>query len=462
MRSVVAFVLCAAVAQLLAGCNISDTQYVREGVGTNLYRSDLPNETDLLNQYVDYICQQGNLSPDGVVLSCNDGNLSSSQWMIFVQTGMNDIDRRCDAYLAWLDNKKRWTGPILQEITDARNATEAIMLGTGVGAVPIAVVGAAFGFGANTFTNVTSRLVLEVNHSTVQSLVLARQNKFRMDLVSDPVTRRSAIFSNRPAAIYALRSYLRICMPFSIEMEINTTLTAVDQGSGNPLYQNESPLTRAASVATATALRQSIPPQGPRGPLPGVGKNPSVPKGETTSDLSIPDAKKNGVEDRMSQDQLGTIQANLCVSTTTRFDNDTREAIRQAKLAARQSAQDLATAPLFDNSVGEIELRLEAQKFADARTCSKDFSGMERGYSTAFEKFRLPGPVAINGLRSRISKCIPNLSLPDSGLFDQPMRSAIMTIKANAPASEKAKFGDPNAGGLNNQSYSYILKACVL
>jgi hypothetical protein len=70
--------------------------------------------------------------------------------------------------------------------------------------------------------------------------------------------------------------------------------------------------------------------------------------------------------------------------------------------------------------------------------------------------------VAINGLRSRISKCIPNLSLPDSGLFDQPMRSAIMTIKANAPASEKAKFGDPNAGGLNNQSYSYILKACVL
>jgi hypothetical protein len=81
---------------------------------------------------------------------------------------------------------------------------------------------------------------------------------------------------------------------------------------------------------------------------------------------------------------------------------------------------------------------------------------------TAFEKFRFPGPVAISGLRNRLKACDRNLNLPDSELFDQPMRNAIMAIKAKAPPSERAKFGDPNSGGLNNQSYSYILRTCVL
>jgi hypothetical protein len=76
----------------------------------------------------------------------------------------------------------------------------------GVGANPITLAGLAFGLASNTFTNVNSRLLLEVDKTTVQTLVLRRRNDYRtgLQLVS---------IENRPAAVHALRSYLNICTP---------------------------------------------------------------------------------------------------------------------------------------------------------------------------------------------------------------------------------------------------------
>src|SRR5215216_2631570 len=104
----------------------------------------------------------------------------------------------------WMPRERSSTA-ILQQISDTRTATEAILAHTAAGPQAIAIVGTAFGFAAQTFTNVTSRLLLEVEQSTVQSVVLTRQGQFREDL--------PRVIDNRAAAIYALRSYLRLCMP---------------------------------------------------------------------------------------------------------------------------------------------------------------------------------------------------------------------------------------------------------
>jgi hypothetical protein len=55
--------------------------------------------------------------------------------------------------------------------------------------------------------------------------------------------------------------------------------------------------------------------------------------------------------------------------------------------------------------------------------------------------------------------CGQNLSNSDS--FDPPMRTAIAAVKAEASTSEKKKFGDPNSGKLNNNSYEYISRVCT-
>ncbi|MDQ2081303.1 hypothetical protein RA307_14050 [Xanthobacteraceae bacterium Astr-EGSB] len=244
----------------VAGCNSLDGIYVREGVGTTLETADLPEVSYLQDVYVGEICRQAGLrivTRDGVVL-CEEVSMRPAEWATFVQAGMNDIDRRCDAYLAWIDNKRRWREPVLKQISTTAAATAAILGLTGVGATPIAIVGTAFGFAADSFVNIQSRLITEIEHSVVQSVVLGHQNEFRLKLARVPV-------DNRPAAIYLLRNYLRICMPFSIEMSISNTVTTYNRGGADAL-RSEPMLTRAPTVARVTSAvpvtpRERIRPQ---------------------------------------------------------------------------------------------------------------------------------------------------------------------------------------------------------
>ncbi|NKK77699.1 hypothetical protein GFL51_09370 [Rhizobium leguminosarum bv. viciae] len=156
---------------------------------------------------------------------------------------MNDIDNRCDGYLAWLDSRRRWNGPIQKQIADTGTATALIMTATGAGNAAIGVVAAAFGLARNSFDSSQSRLLMEVNHSTVQTIVLANQDRFRKQLQGISV-------DSQPAAIYVLRQYLRLCMPYTIENEINTTITTYQLGGTRALAAAEaSPLIELASLA---------------------------------------------------------------------------------------------------------------------------------------------------------------------------------------------------------------------
>ena len=276
MRLIARALLCAGVLLAVAGCDsTTNRQYFREGVGATLYTDDVASQTDLQDFYVDHICRQAGLASG----TCAVDNFSPTVWGLFVQAGMNDIDQRCDAYLTWLDNVRRSQAPTLKQIADTQTATQLIMQASGVGAGPIAIVAAAFGLAANTFTNITSRLVLEVNHSTVQQVVLTRQTKFREDLLGNQATHtRPVIIASRPAAIYALRSYLRLCMPITIETEINTTVAVFERG-GAPALMHKNPMISAKSVGVTTiphiardssvkSLRELLLPHGAKKPDP--------------------------------------------------------------------------------------------------------------------------------------------------------------------------------------------------
>lgn len=204
-----------------AGCDPRlESQYFREGIGTDLNRPQLADATQILNLYIGHICKQAGLdiAPDEPAASCTGRHFAAEQWVEFVKAGMNDIDLRCDAYLAWLDDRRRSAQPIIQQISSLRSVTQAVLDATGVGPHPMTIVGNALGFASSTFTNVNSRLLLEVNHSTVQSVVHKGQEDFRAE-------RKYYGSENRSDAIYYLRSYLRLCMPFTIETDINTTVS---------------------------------------------------------------------------------------------------------------------------------------------------------------------------------------------------------------------------------------------
>jgi len=205
-----------------SACTQSVVDTYRGGIGTELSYSTMGQRTVAEDSYVAFICRQSDSAPG----TC------SVDWQDFTLAGMNDIDARCDGYLAWLDNRRRTNGPIQQQIADTATTTATIMAATGATGTAIGIVATAFGFARNSFDNAQSRLLTEVNHSTVQTIVLSNQQRFRNEFALVRV-------ENRPAAIYVLRQYLRLCMPYTIENQINTTITTYQLGGIRALESAE-------------------------------------------------------------------------------------------------------------------------------------------------------------------------------------------------------------------------------
>jgi hypothetical protein len=249
-----------ALAIVIAGCSAVEFGYYREGIGSDLYREELPEVTRLQDEYVDIICRQANLAPPGLAPQerCVLPTVSRD-WALLVQAGMNDIDRRCDHFLNWVDYHRRNDKHITKQVGDTVAAVTTIARVTGSPDRSLDVLAAALGLASNTFANTTARLLTVASQATVQSVVVVNQNKYRFALTRE-------IIDNRPAAIHALRSYLRICMPATIETEINTnTIVAQRTGASGIAAIQQAPLSNTATVNPPLRARDPVrPPDRPQ------------------------------------------------------------------------------------------------------------------------------------------------------------------------------------------------------
>lgn len=257
METVLRWLACAGLL-MVAGCTSTDLQYLRDGIGTDIFPGADAGAAQYEDAYLGHLCQRA-----GFARTSADGRAceipARAGWFTVVQAGMNDIDQRCDAYLAWLDSRRRSSTSILQQIGDTHTAVDALLVATGAGVQPLALAAAAVGLARSSFNNYTSRLLFDVDHSTVQTVVLTRQKRFREDL---PVG-----IDNRPAAVYALRSYLRLCMPYTIETQINTTIKLYERGGLDALADaQDDPMIDARTVGSAVIGRSSEPMRPPAKP----------------------------------------------------------------------------------------------------------------------------------------------------------------------------------------------------
>jgi hypothetical protein len=214
---------------LTAGCQSPSNHYLMNGIGAALPAPDIDQAGRLQNAYFNYLCQQAGLvenpfsSQPG---TCQIQAMDSGSWNLIVRQGMNDIDRRCDAYLEWLDNKQRSAGPLLNQVRDVQSAVRGIIFAVDPGStVAMEVVGLAFGLIDRSLQNYNSRLLLLVEPSTRNSVVLNALRDFRRQ-----VKEKNLSFPTRPEAEYALREYMRRCLPFAIEAQINDLSTLGSQG----------------------------------------------------------------------------------------------------------------------------------------------------------------------------------------------------------------------------------------
>jgi hypothetical protein len=436
---------CFALALLVSGCSSVEENLIQQGIGTELPPVDMAESTRRLDVYLNYLCAQaGGVrsavdTPDAVP-ACSMN--ATGGWSLLVRAGFNDIDRRCDSYLGWLSARRRDRSAILSQIHDTRTFTEALLYTTGVGAAPIAIAGLAFGLASNSFTNYYSRLLFEIEKSTVSILVHEKRLQYRDKLGTG--------IASQPDAVHVLREYLLICTPFYIEDLINQR-TRDSVADNPPADKGNADQIRKSIVAGA--LLNSIPPKGPRGDLPGAGGNqpgqviePRMSNGSTGSERNMP--KSIGQ----------SIQANLCVTPSATFDASTREAIRQAKVGGNQSG---ASSKPFTNTKAEIVSSGEAQIFLGSRPCSFDMSVTDRGYRTAFEKFRFADEAAVKSLQRILARCDKNLTVL-SGKFDDPTRSAVKIAKDKLGQAKKAELPDADSDTLSDKSFLAVSLQCTI
>ncbi len=312
---------------LIAGCNSPTNSFLLNGIGAELPARDIVNATRLQIKYFNYLCRQAGLPVDPVneTTYCRLPPSDVASWTLVVSQGMNDIDRRCDAYLQWLDNKKRSKGPLLSQIGTTKTTVQEIIEVTVPNAAnavkAISVVGMAFQLLSDTIENYHSRLLLEINSSTVNSIVLQGRYDFRKHLRDEGIT-----FRSKPEAEHALRSYLRLCLPFAIEAKINnfSTLGASGErpGEGNTL-----------------------------GDLPVVGAAVPQPSAPIEADTKVFKPDRPKIDETPVRERIdAAIQKALCTKADGEKGDKTTEAIRIYQYVERQEE----TGSLSENQENDI------------------------------------------------------------------------------------------------------------
>ncbi|MEO0979855.1 MAG: hypothetical protein AAFY24_21490 [Pseudomonadota bacterium] len=354
-------------ALLVASCGPSGTNYLTEGIGSNLATSeaDIATTSNLQNRYFTYLCQQAGLAANVssyASSTCHLHPINDPKWLIVVAQGMNDIDRRCDDYLQWLDNQKRSRGPIQSQIGSIRAATTGIMGVADASATALTVAGLAFDLISKSVENYHSRLLLEVESSTVNSIVLNTRRQFRADFRQNRIQ-----VTNRPQAEFVLRSYLRLCLPFAIEANINNYSTLGSSGIA-PTPENsinwspQSGLTIGAAgggVERTFSARDDLTP------------DPPLPVERRISGAITP------WEEELQEDDLTTIQQFLCISSpANNFGDKTRAGI----LLWSQSSFR-----------GEISSELNQRRGSAILDAAENGACDTASYKNYYERFRFAG-----------------------------------------------------------------------
>lgn len=321
---------------LLASCGPGNQNFLANGPGAQLEANDIAATQIRSEDYFKYLCKQSGILPsyNGKSYSCLPHPGDSRHWMLLTQQGLNDIDRRCDSYLQWLDHKKRSKAPILSQIGAIDTATTAILGATGVSGAPLTIVAAGFGLLRNSVENYHSRLLLEIESSTINSVVLNEQHRFREKLRTENV-----VVDNKPAAEHVLRSYLRICLPFSIETSINNFSTLGSKG---------------LQVTDRNSINWS----------PVVGSAPrqanETPQGNTNPGVGISQTNQNvvavfGPNSGRSIADVKAIQRKLCVTDDGDVGPTTKTAIVLYRKARNPSVlAENAGGPLTDRDTKYI------------------------------------------------------------------------------------------------------------
>jgi hypothetical protein len=146
------------------------------------------------------------------------GLKNGDDWRPVVDEGIHYVDVRCSRFmdaLFWL-NRARDTSS--NEIRYAGAGTSALLALVAASKELIGITPLAFGFLDQTLNNVGQGLLYNLEPGIVRGLVAREQTTFKTAITN---TR----YTTRGAALEAIQQYAELCLPVSIEGEVNRAIS---------------------------------------------------------------------------------------------------------------------------------------------------------------------------------------------------------------------------------------------
>ncbi|MBY5783882.1 hypothetical protein HFN62_09025 [Rhizobium leguminosarum] len=215
MLRVAAFLL--SITMLVAGCTSVGNDV---GVGQDLYSRQTPFDTNNLSSYFRQLCAQARLVGSNSSETCSD-------YGEIVQTGFNDIDQRCDRYLAWIDFKRTEALRVKSGIASLAFTSATVLTIANVGMDAIGYVAAALGLAVSLYDNYNNSLLIGLESTTIKQIVYQRRLEYRRQF-------SGLNYQRTPEMVFALRGYLRICTPQTIVLDANTYALSAASGTRSP------------------------------------------------------------------------------------------------------------------------------------------------------------------------------------------------------------------------------------
>ncbi|ANL68589.1 hypothetical protein AMC82_PC00025 (plasmid) [Rhizobium phaseoli] len=336
---------------LVASCTPSDRDFATNGAGSDLMSQRTVVATDSLDAYFGEICRQADLPVSGPrPLRCQTGGFDELSWQSMVKAGFNDIDHRCDLYLSWLENKRN-EKPFVDATISTVGTTAAGVLGVAVpGSTALEYVGLALGFTSQIYNAYYTRALLGIEPSTIKITVEGRRLAFRNEFID-------ARYREKGDVVYVLRSYLKLCTPQTITMDVNAFARAGATGVEPPQYQNLL-LERRAMDTIRSVTSPAL-----------------VVKPLTTPTVS-PAVRLVFVTAGYSDAQLEQVRAALCVHSSDPANTKTMAAI---KMWEDQVYEDEPNNPLHQGRVDDVEFNgiNMQQGLRDAPRCEDRWHNFE-------------------------------------------------------------------------------------
>jgi len=147
----------------------------------------------------------------------------SDDWYLITMAGINAVDEDCERYIDALFQLQRDLGTIGRQVGLVGTTTQALMTAFTTAAETISATGAIFGLATQGIGNVSENFLFSVEPSSLRRIITSAQQA-RLDYVVS----HEDIYDNRPAAILGIARYFELCLPSTVEMLINDSVSRTE------------------------------------------------------------------------------------------------------------------------------------------------------------------------------------------------------------------------------------------